>query len=510
MSRLFVFDTTLRDGEQSLGITLNVNEKLEIARQLVKLGVDVIEAGFPASSPGDFESVTTIASSIKGVTICGLTRAVARDIDICAEALKQAEQPRIHTGIAVSPVHMDKKLGLPPHQVIEAAVAAVKRAKMYMHDVEFYAEDAFRSDRDFLVNIIQQTIAAGATVVNIPDTVGYATPWEYGDLISYVINHVNNIDQATVSIHCHNDLGMATANSLAGIKAGARQVEGCINGIGERAGNTSLEEVIMAIYSQRSIYGVELGIKTREISATSRLVSRITGVPIPAHKAIVGANAFMHASGIHQDGVLKERDTYEIIDPEVVGIPRNLIVLSARSGRHALKHRLEELGYNGFVLANLDEIYARFLTLADQKGEIFDEDLHALMGNVGKESNGISIKNLSVATHGAATASATVTLEVNGEEQTDAAFGNGPVDALFKAVDRIVGKPVHLEDYSLKSVSQGSEALGDATVKIRYKNNLIVGRGISTDIFEASARAYVNALSKASHLPSGEAEAGIS
>ncbi|MEA4924678.1 MAG: 2-isopropylmalate synthase [Syntrophomonadaceae bacterium] len=495
MSKLYVFDTTLRDGEQSLGITLNVNEKLEISRQLVKLGVDIIEAGFPASSPGDFESVQTIAREIKGAAICGLTRAVAQDIDVCAQALRGAEQPRIHTGIAVSPMHMAKKLGLSPEQVLEAAVAAVKRAKQYVSDVEFYAEDAFRSDPAYLVKIITEVIAAGATVVNIPDTVGYATPWEYGGLIAFVMENTGNIDRAMVSIHCHNDLGMATANSLAGIKAGATQLEGTINGIGERAGNTSLEEVIMAIYTQPKTYGVDLGINTREIAATSRLVSRITGVPVPSHKAIVGANAFMHASGIHQDGVLKERQTYEIIDPEVVGVPRNLIVLSARSGRHALQHRIEELGYQ-IEKQDLDELYAKFLKLADQKGEVYDEDLHALMGNPEKNSPAINIKNLSVATNGGA-ASATVTMELNGETLTDAACGNGPVDAIFQAIDRIAGTRGKLEDYTLKSVSRGSEALGDATVKVRFKNSLIVGRGISTDVFEASARAYVNAISKA-------------
>lgn len=495
MSKLYVFDTTLRDGEQSLGITLNVNEKLEISRQLVKLGVDIIEAGFPASSPGDFESVQTIARQIKGAAICGLTRAVAKDIDVCAEALRGAEQPRIHTGIAVSPMHMAKKLGLTPEQVMEAAVTAVKRARQYVRDVEFYAEDAFRSDPAYLVKIIKAVIDAGATVVNIPDTVGYATPWEYGKLISFVMENTSNIDKAMVSIHCHNDLGMATANSLAGIKAGATQLEGTINGIGERAGNTSLEEVIMAIYTQSKSYGVDLSINTREIASTSRMVSRITGVPVPSHKAIVGANAFMHASGIHQDGVLKERQTYEIIDPEVVGVPRNLIILSARSGRHALQHRIEELGYQ-IEKKDLDELYTNFLKLADQKGEVYDEDLHALMGHTEKESSGINIINLAVNTNGGA-ASAAVTMEVNGETYTDAACGDGPVDAIFKAIDRIAGTTGKLEDYTLKSVSQGSEALGDATVKVRFKNSLIVGRGISTDVFEASARAYVNALSKA-------------
>jgi 2-isopropylmalate synthase len=507
MSRLFVFDTTLRDGEQSLGITLNVKEKMEIGRQLVKLGVDVIEAGFPASSPGDFESVKTIAREVKGVTICGLTRAVDGDIDICAEALKKAESPRIHTGIGVSPQHMEKKLGMSPQQVLDAAVHAVKRAKKYIHDVEFYAEDSFRSDWVFLAQVVEEVIRAGATVVNLPDTVGYATPWEYGDLITYMFAKVPNIDKAIISIHCHNDLGMATANSLAGVKAGARQVEGCINGIGERAGNTSLEEVIMAIYSQPGIYGVETKINTREIAATSRLVSRISGVPVPAHKAIVGANAFMHASGIHQDGVLKEKNTYEIIDPEVIGVPRNLIVLSARSGRHALKHRLEELGYE--VSDNLGQLYNSFLSLADQKGEIFDEDLHALMGNE-QNGNWITIKSLSVATHGAATSSATVTLDVNGEEISEASFGNGPVDALLKAINKAVRLPVHLDDFSIKSLTQGSEALGDALVKIRHNNSIVVGRGISTDIFEASARAYVNALSKASSMNGQETSSSVS
>lgn len=500
MSKLYIFDTTLRDGEQSLGITLNVKEKLEISRQLVKLGVDVIEAGFPASSPGDLESVRTIARQIKGACICGLSRAVEKDIDICAEALREAEQPRIHTGIAVSPVHMERKLRLTPQQVMELAAAAVKRARKYVSDVEFYAEDAFRSDPNFLVDIIQKVIAAGATVVNIPDTVGYATPWEYGELISYVMDNVKNIDQAVVSIHCHNDLGMATANSLAGIKAGARQVEGTINGIGERAGNTSLEEVIMAIYCQRSTFGIDLGVNTREIAATSRMVARITGVPVPSHKAIVGANAFMHASGIHQDGVLKERETYEIIDPEIVGIPRNLIILSARSGRHALQYRLEELGYT-IAQDELNEVYSRFLELADKKGEIYDEDLHSLMGHTMGEQNGMLIKSVAVSTNGGtAPASATVTLELNQETRTDAACGNGPVDAVFKAIDRITGKTVKLEDYTLKSVSQGTEALGDATVKVRYNNRIIIGKGISTDIFEASARAYVNALAKTDYV----------
>ncbi|OPX86084.1 MAG: 2-isopropylmalate synthase [Pelotomaculum sp. PtaB.Bin117] len=382
MRRLFIFDTTLRDGEQSLGFTLNTAEKLEIARQLVKLGVDVIEAGFPASSPGDADSVRAIAKEIRGVSVCGLTRALASDIDCCAEALQAAEHPRIHTGIGVSPIHMEKKLKLSPEQVVEMAAAAVKHARKYVGDVEFYAEDAFRSERAFLVTVLEKVIKAGANVINVPDTVGYATPSEYEELISYLMDNVRGIENVVVSVHCHNDLGMATANSLAGILAGANQIEGAINGIGERAGNSSLEEVVMAVYTRREQYGLDMKVNTREISATSKLVSRITGIPVPAHKAIVGAGAFMHASGIHQDGVLKDKTTYEIIRPEIVGIARNSISLSARSGRHALRHCLGELGYQ-LNRGELEDIYQKFLRLADRKREIFSSDLRALMGETG-------------------------------------------------------------------------------------------------------------------------------
>lgn len=496
MRKLHVFDTTLRDGEQSLGITLNAQEKIVVAQQLVKLGVDIIEAGFPASSPGDMESVKMIARQVKGIVICGLTRADERDIDLCAEALREAESPRIHTGIGVSPVHMEKKLNLSPDQVVERSVAAVKHAKKYVGDVEFYAEDAFRGDPAFLARVLENVITAGATVVNLPDTVGYATPWEYAELITYVMNNVKNIDKAIVSVHCHNDLGMATANSLAGIRAGAGQVEGTINGIGERAGNTSLEEVIMAIYTRRHIYGIETKINTKEIAATSRLVSHITGVSVPAHKAIVGANAFMHASGIHQDGVLKDKATYEIIEPETVGLTDNEIRLSARSGRHALKHRLNELGY---ILnqEELDTVYKKFLQLADRKKEIFDQDLLVLMEDTAQDNNRILLKNLSVATNSASTSTASVTIEVDGTIRTDAACGNGPVDAVFKAVNRIIESPVSLEDFTLKSVTLSSEAMGEATVKLRHAGGMVtVGRGTSTDVIEASAKAYINALNK--------------
>ncbi|MDT3698598.1 MAG: 2-isopropylmalate synthase [Thermincola sp.] len=496
MRRLYVFDTTLRDGEQSLGITLNAREKIEIAQQLVKLGVDIIEAGFPASSPGDLESVRTIAREVKGVTICGLTRASEEDIDVCAEALREAESLRIHTGIGVSPVHIEKKLQMSPDQVVERAVSAVRHAKKYVSDVEFFAEDSFRADPVFLAKVLEKVIDAGATVVNLPDTVGYATPWEYGELISFVMANVKNIDKAIVSVHCHNDLGMATANTLAGIRAGAGQVEGTINGIGERAGNTSLEEVMMAIYTRRDSYGITSKINTKEIAATSRLVSRITGVPVPDHKAIVGANAFMHASGIHQDGVLKDRQTYEIIEPETIGVPQNTISLTARSGRHALKHRLAELGYQ-VEGTQLDEVYQNFLRLADQKKEIVDQDLYALMGDPGNASEEIRLKSMSIMTNGVEMATATITLDINGDAVTDSASGNGPVHAIFNTVDRITGNTTNLEDYNLRSVTRGSEAVGEATVKLRRGDgSLVVGKGFSTDVLEASAKAYVNALAK--------------
>lgn len=378
MDRLYVFDTTLRDGEQSLGLTLNPDQKIEIARQLVQLGVDVIEAGFPASSPGDLRAVQRIAAECKGVAVCGLTRAVRSDIDACVEALRPAEHPRIHTGIATSPIHMASKLRKAPDEVIEIAVDAVTYARRFVADVEFYAEDSFRSDREFLRRILSAVIRAGATVINVPDTVGYATPWQYAEFIEWLRAEVEGMDKVTVSVHCHNDLGMATANALAGIRAGARQVEGTINGIGERAGNTALEEVLMAIYTQRAEYGVELGIRTEEIAPTSRLVAERTGVPVHPYKAIVGSNAYTHASGIHQDGVLKDRDTYEIIRPEVVGMEQSRIILTNRSGRHALKARLGELGYSVTPDA-LNDLYRRFLEIADRQGTVGESDLHQLM-----------------------------------------------------------------------------------------------------------------------------------
>ena len=381
MRKLHVFDTTLRDGEQSLPGTLRPEVKLEIARQLVRLGVDVIEAGFPASSPGDMQAVQAIAADVRGVVVCGLTRAVRTDIDKAWEALKRAESPRIHTGIATSPIHMQYKLRKSPDQVLEMAVDAVSYAKRYVSDVEFYAEDATRSDLEFLKRVVSAVIKAGATVINVPDTVGYATPWQFEEMILRLRQEVPELDRVTISVHCHNDLGMATANTLAGIRAGATQVEGTINGIGERAGNAALEEVIMAVYAHRSAYDVRLDVNTREIGPTSRLVAERTGVPVPNYKPVVGANAYSHASGIHQDGVLKKPDTYEIMRPETIGMGRSKIVLTSRSGRHALRARLQQLGYD--VQADrLDTLYERFLELADARGLVDDGDLVQLVQGV--------------------------------------------------------------------------------------------------------------------------------
>lgn len=378
MRRLMIFDTTLRDGEQSLPRTLQAGEKLGIARQLARLGVDVIEAGFPASAPEDFNAVKLVAEEVKGVIVCGLTRALRSDIDRCAEALKRAESPRIHTGIGVSPMHIYDKLHLTPEQVVDQAVDAVSYAKRYLSDVEFYAEDALRADRSFLAEVVEKVITAGAAVVNIPDTVGYATPWECQDLIRFLKTTVPNIEQAAISVHCHNDLGMATANSVACVMAGAGQVEGTINGLGERAGNTALEEVIMILNTRSRKFKVNTRINTREITPTSRLVAEITGVSVPNYKAIVGANAFNHASGIHQDGVLKAKATYEIINPDSIGASSSQITLTSRSGRHALQYRLKQLGYE-LAEGEIDEVYTRFLQLADYQRQINDQDLHRLM-----------------------------------------------------------------------------------------------------------------------------------
>lgn len=496
METIYIFDTSLRDGEQSPGISLNPAEKLEIARQLARLGVDVIEAGFPISSPGDFESVKLLSKEIRGAVICGLSRALEKDIDTAAEALKEAESPRIHTGLGVSDVHIKYKLKTTREKVLERAAAAVKYAKKYVSDIEFYAEDAGRSEPEFLCRVLEAAIDAGATVVNIPDTTGYTYPVEWGKLIVYVKENVSNIGKAIISVHCHNDLGMATANALAGVLAGARQVECTVNGIGERAGNTSLEEVVMALDSRKDYFNFKTNIKTTEICKTSRLVSSLTGIPIQPNKAIVGANAFAHSSGIHQDGVLKERITYEIIDPKRVGIQKSEIILTARSGRHALRHRLKELGYE-FEDEQFEGIYDRFLTVADRKKRVYNEDLEALVvGQVAKVKGGYQLESLFVCSGTDMVPEAKLKLKKKGKVFEATGTGDGPVDAAFDAVSKIIGVKAKLDGFSVGAVTGGTEALGEANLYLSVEGKKAAGRGISTDIIEASVRAYLNALNK--------------
>ena len=497
--KVFIFDTTLRDGEQSPGASMNTEEKLEITRQLIRLGVDVIEAGFPVSSPGDFESVRRIAAEVgDAAVVCGLTRAVPKDIEICAAALAGAARPRIHTGIGVSESHLKDKLRISGDEAIERGVAAVKLARTFVEDVEFYAEDAGRANPAFLYRMVEAVIAVGATVVNIPDTTGYTYPEEFGSLIAGLANSVRGIETVTIAVHCHNDLGMATANALAGVKAGARQVECTITGIGERAGNTSLEEVVMAIRQRGDILGVNTGINTREIMRSSRLVSSITGIRVQPNKAIVGANAFAHSSGIHQDGVLKERSTYEIIDPVDVGAGGSAIVLTARSGRHALKHRLEELGYD-LPTEEFERVHVAFLDLADKKKEVFDEDLEVLVGESERtidEMFHLAQVHFTSGEPGIPTATVEL-ITADGEHLIDSSHGTGPVDAVYKAINRIVHVENELSEFSVQAVTRGIDALGEVTIRVTAPDGRIfTGRGAHSDIIVASARAYTNALNR--------------
>ena len=495
--RIHIFDTTLRDGEQSPGASLNVEQKLEIARQLEKLGVDVIEAGFPISSPGDFQSVQAICGIVKRAIVCGLTRAVQKDIDCAGEALRGAVRPRIHTGLGVSDSHLIHKLKLTREQAMERGVSAVKLAKTYVEDVEYFLEDSGRADRDYLCQVIEAVIKAGATVINVPDTTGYTTPEEYGSLIRYIIERVPNIDKAIVSVHCHNDLGMATANSLAGVMNGASQIECTLNGIGERAGNTSLEEVVMAMKTRKDVFDCETGIVTQELYKTSRMVSISTGIIVQPNKAIIGANAFAHSSGIHQDGVLKERSTYEIIDPADVGIHESSIILSARSGRAALKHRLSELGFE-FDEIQIDKVYIRFLEVADKKKEVYDEDLELI---VATETSHIhqtyELLHIQVSCGEMTIPTATVCIkDKSGQEIIDSCHGTGPVDAVYRAINRIVGVENELIEFNIQAVTQGIDALAEVTIRIRRGHDVYTGRGANTDIVVASGRAYMHALNK--------------
>ena len=492
--KIYIFDTTLRDGEQVPGCQLNTVEKIEVAKTLEKLGVDVIEAGFPVSSPGDFSSVVEISKAVSNPVICALTRAVKKDIEVAGEALKYAKKGRIHTGIGTSYYHIKYKLKSDPEEIIKRAVEAVKYARRFVDDVEFYAEDAGRTDNEYLARVVEAVIAAGATVVNIPDTTGYCLPDEYGEKINYLINHVPNVDQAILSTHCHNDLGMATANTIMGIKNGARQVEVTINGIGERAGNTSLEEVVMTLKSHKDL-PFYTDIDSTKIMGVSRLVSTLMNMPVQPNKAIVGRNAFAHSSGIHQDGVLKNRENYEIIDPKEVGIKESSIVLTARSGRAALKHRLELLGYT-LDKDELAEVYYRFLELADKKKDIKDDDLRILVGKKVDSDKAVHLELLQVVCGKTAVPVATVKIKVNGEVQTATASGNGPVDASFSAVNKILQKKVKLEEFLIQAITRGKDDLGKVHVQIQYDEKMYYGFSANTDIITASVEAYIDALAK--------------
>ncbi|MCK4922947.1 MAG: 2-isopropylmalate synthase [Bacteroidales bacterium] len=493
--RVYVFDTTLRDGEQVPGCQLNSVEKIEVAKALEQLGVDVIEAGFPISSPGDFNSVVEISKAISEPTICGLTRAVKKDIEVAADALRFAKRPRIHTGIGTSSYHIYQKLNSNPDEIVERAVEAVKYAKSFVEDIEFYAEDAGRSENKYLARVIEAVIKAGATVVNIPDTTGYTLPEEFGAKIRYLKENVKNIDNAIISTHCHNDLGMATANTMSGVINGARQVEVTMNGIGERAGNTSLEEVVMIMKSRKHL-NLQTNINPKKIFSTSRLVSTLMRMPVQPNKAIVGRNAFAHSSGIHQDGVLKNRENYEIINPKTVGINESSIVLTARSGRAALKHRLGKLGFT-FSKENLDRVYNDFVNLADKKKDITDEDLKVLAGKeAASEKRKIHLARLQVTSGKGTLPVATVTLEIDGEEHTATTEGNGPIDASFSAVKLIVKRKNKIEEFLIQAITRGSDDLGKVHVQIENKGIRYYGFSASTDIITASVEAYIDALSQ--------------
>jgi len=488
-NKIIIFDTTLRDGEQVPGCQLNTIEKIQVAQALEVLGVDVIEAGFPVSSPGDFNSVVEISKAISNPVICALTRAVKKDIEVAADALQYAKKKRIHTGIGVSSFHIKYKIKTTPEEIVKRAVDAVKYARKFVDDVEFYAEDAGRCENEYLAKVIEAVITAGATVVNIPDTTGYCLPEEYGAKIKYLKENVPNIDKAVVSTHCHNDLGMATANTLMGVINGARQVEVTMNGIGERAGNTSLEEVAMIIKSHHDL-NLRTDINSKLIFSTSRLVSTLMSMPVQANKAIVGRNAFAHSSGIHQDGVLKRRENYEIIDPHEVGIRESSIILTARSGRAALNHRLELLGLK-FGKEELDDIYHRFLLLADKKKEINDEDIRIFKGE-----KSLKLELLQVTCGKSAIPVATVGIRINGEIHTSTAQGNGPIDASFTAVKHLIKKTVHLEEFLIQAITKGSDDIGKVHIQVEHEGKIYYGFSANTDIITASVEAFIDAIAK--------------
>ncbi len=507
--KVAVFDTTLRDGEQAAGTRLGGGEKLTIARQLARLKVDVIEAGYPASSPEDFAAVQLIAREIEGPVICGLSRAVAVDIEACARAFDKARRPRIHTGIGVSDFHVtgkfrDEKYGKTlaekKARLVEMAAEAVSLAKKYVGDVEFYAEDAGRADPAYLFQMLQAAIEAGATVVNIPDTTGYAVPAQYGALIRSIRENVPNIAGVTISVHCHDDLGLAVANSLAGIENGARQVEGTINGIGERAGNAAIEEVVMGLRTRADYFGLHTDIDAREFHRTSRLVADSLGTLVPPNKAVVGGNAFSHSSGIHVDGFLKNRETYEIMRPEDVGLSESRVVLTARTGRHGLRDRLSKLGYT-LAEGELNQVYERFLTVADKKQEVFDEDLVAILHDeIHPVPDTYKLEYLHIYSGTSAIPTATVRLNVDGEIKEGAAIGDGPVDAACRAISEVTKSSAKLMQYEIRAVTSGTEAMGEVAVQLSSQGRSVIGRGASTDVIEASAKAYIDGLNKLAHI----------
>ena len=492
--RLYIFDTTLRDGEQVPGCQLNTIEKIQVAKQLEKLGVDVIEAGFPISSPGDYNSVIEISKAVTWPTICALTRAVEKDIDVAAESLQYAKHKRIHTGIGTSDSHIRFKFNSSREEILERAVRAVKYAKRYVEDVEFYAEDAGRTDNEYLARVIEAVIKAGATVVNIPDTTGYCLPNEYGAKIKYLMEHVDSIDKAIISTHCHNDLGMATANTLEGVLNGARQVEVTINGIGERAGNTSLEEIAMILKCHKHLE-IDSNISTTKIAPVSRLVSNLMNMPVQANKAIVGRNAFAHSSGIHQDGVLKNVETYEIINPKDVGVEDNNIILTARSGRAALKYRLQANGV-AYCEEHLDVIYQRFLELADKKKEVTDADILMLAGTNVSDSKALRLDFLQVTTGKGIRSVASIGLDISGQKFESASSGNGPVDAAINALKSIIHKHMTLKEFTIQAINKGSDDVGKVHMQVEYDGHFYYGFGANTDIVTASVEAYIDCINK--------------
>jgi 2-isopropylmalate synthase len=494
MEKLFIFDTTLRDGEQVPGCQLNTIEKIQVAQALENLGVDVIEAGFPVSSPGDFNSVVEISKAVTWPRICALTRAVEKDIEVAAEALKFAKHKRIHTGIGTSPYHIKYKFNSTQEEILERAIACTKYAKRFVEDVEFYCEDAGRTDNEYLARVVEAVIKAGATVVNIPDTTGYCLPAEYGAKIRFLMENVKGIEKAIISTHCHNDLGMATANTIAGVINGARQAEVTMNGIGERAGNTSLEEVTMILKSHHEI-GIDTNVNTRNIYPVSRMVSSFMNMPVQPNKAIVGRNAFAHSSGIHQDGVLKNRESYEIIDPNDIGLDANTIALTARSGRAALKHRLQVLGVE-LSQEKLDKVYEEFLALADRKKDINDDDILLLAGKDRTETQRIKLEYLQVTSGVGVRPVASIGLNIAGEKFEAAASGNGPVDAAINALKQIIRRKMTIQEFLIQALDRGSDDMGKVHIQVEHEGANYYGFGANTDIIAASVEAYIDAINK--------------